>query len=40
MPTLGEILTEPNKSTPAGIPDYDRIRRQYLQRLHDLTGGQ
>ena len=39
MPTWGEILTELNKfSTPAGTPDYDRVRRQYLQRLHDLTG--
>ena len=38
MPIWGEILTELNKSTPVGIPDYDRIPRQYLQRLHDLTG--
>lgn len=39
MPTWGEILTELNKaSTPDGTPDYDRVRRQYLQRLHDLTG--
>jgi len=41
MPTWGEILTELNKfSTPAGTPDYDRVRRQYLQRLHDRPGGQ
>ena len=39
MPTWGEILTELNKSsTSVGTPDYDRVRRQYLQRLHDLTG--
>ena len=40
MPVCGEILTELNQSsTPAGIPGYDHIRRQYLQRPHDLTGG-
>lgn len=34
MPTWGEILTELNKSsTPASTPDYDRVRRQYLQLM-------
>lgn len=39
MPTWGEILTELNKSTtPAGSPDFDRVRRRYLQQLRNLTG--
>lgn len=39
MPTWGEILTElSNSPTPAGPPDFDRVRRKYLKQLHDLTG--
>ena len=39
MPTWGEILAELNRTTLAnGSPDYDRVRRQYLRGMHDLTG--
>jgi hypothetical protein len=40
MPTWGEILKEINQSrAPQGTgPDFDGVRRQYLRRLHDLTG--
>ena len=39
MPTWGEILNELNR-TPRnnGRPDHDRVRRQYLERMHRLTG--
>ena len=39
MPTWGEILTElKNTTRDNGSPDHDRVRRQYLQSLHDLSG--
>lgn len=39
MPTWGEILAELQqaKQGPAGLPDFDTVRRGYLQRLHALT---
>lgn len=40
MPTWGEILAEIHASAQArgGQPDFDGIRRAYLQRLHLYTG--
>ena len=39
MPTWGEILTELNRSAESGgRPDFDGVRRQYLQNLSRLTG--
>ena len=35
MPTWGEILRELNQSNP---PSFDRVRRKYLNRLHQETG--
>lgn len=40
MPTWGEILTELSEtvSQEDGPPDYDGVRRKYLEKLHRLTG--
>lgn len=40
MPSWGEILRELNQSqAPSGIgPDFDAVRRRYLQALHNVTG--
>ena len=39
MPTWGKILTQLNQTlAPNGTPDYDRVRREYLANLHQLTG--
>ena len=39
MPTWGQILKEFGEArTSEGIPDFDRVRRKYLQQLHALTG--
>ena len=39
MPTWGAILQELKTTTlPNGAPDFDRVRRQYLSKLHQLTG--
>jgi len=40
MPTWGQILREINQSrNPQGTgPDFDAVRRQYLESLHNLTG--
>lgn len=39
MPTWGEILNELNESPgSAGLPDFDGVRRKYLQQLNELTG--
>ena len=39
MPTWGEILNELNRTTRSdGRPDHDRVRRQYLDGMHRLTG--
>lgn len=39
MPTWGEILTQIQEAKERGIPNpYDRIRRYYLEQLHELTG--
>ena len=39
MPIWSEILTEINETlTPEGTPDFDKVRRQYLLRLHKHTG--
>ncbi len=40
MPTWGEILTELNATAlqEGGPPDFDGVRRKYLDELHVLTG--
>lgn len=39
MPTWGDILNELNRTTnPAGVPDFDVVRRKYLRQLNELTG--
>lgn len=40
MPTWGEILTELSATVPqeGGPPDFDGVRRKYLEKLHRLTG--
>jgi Serine dehydrogenase proteinase len=39
VPSWGEILQELQQApAPSGGPDFDRIRRKYLIRLHELTG--
>ena len=39
MPTWGEILNELNLSAaPGDRPDFDGVRRRYLERLNQLTG--
>ena len=40
MPTWGEILVELHSSAAArgGMPDFDSIRRRYLQELRNLTN--
>lgn len=39
MPTWGGILNELNRPTnPAGILDFDGVRRKYLRQLNELTG--
>jgi hypothetical protein len=38
MPTWGQILNELGKTwTPQGVPDFDAVRRKYLQELYKLT---
>ena len=39
MPTWGEILKELNQSaTGRGGPDFDGVRKRYLEGLHNATG--
>jgi ClpP class serine protease len=41
LPTWGEILEElksEDNRTPAGPPDFDKVRRRYLARLSATTG--
>lgn len=40
MPTWGEILSELQESAAGnnGQPDFDAVRRKYLDQLHQLTG--
>lgn len=41
MPTWGEVLHElnaPGNQTPAGAPDFDKVRRRYLAKLAAKTG--
>jgi hypothetical protein len=39
MPTWGEILNELKATeAPGKGPDFDKVRRKYLARLHDLKG--
>lgn len=41
MPTWGEVLGElqqPGNRLPNGAPDFDGVRRRYVQQLADLTG--
>jgi len=39
MPTWGQILKEFGEArTSKGTPDFDGVRRKYLQQLHALTG--
>lgn len=40
MPSWGEILAElqkPENRLPTGLPDFDGVRRRYLEKLHHLT---
>jgi hypothetical protein len=38
MPTWGQILNELGKTrTPQGVPDFDAVRRKYLQEIYKLT---
>lgn len=39
MSTWGEILAELNQSAVSnGVPNFDGIRRRYLQKFHQITG--
>ena len=39
MPTWGQLLRELERTrAPNGTPDFDTVRRKYLQQLHILTG--
>jgi Serine dehydrogenase proteinase len=39
MPSWGEILQElQSTSRGSGVPDFDKVRREYLRQLHERTG--